>query len=160
MHKYSIFPFLFLLLLAGCKSSLQTPDTSNKWFNIAVADGVEIYVDTASIKPSEAVSYAYEKRVYTTPEAKKAYIDKIRNEYSKMGKPEKADKWNDFSYNIYYSLYDCTNQRFKVLMVEDYDSAGNRIIRTKPAKSKEQWLNVENETVGDYTFFFICDYNN
>lgn len=160
MHKYLIFPFLFFVLLSGCKTSSQIPSSTNQWFNIALADGVEIHVDTASIKSDGAVSYAYEKRVYTTSEAKKLYVGKIRSEYAKMGKSEKADKWKDFSYNIYYSLYDCTNQRFRVLMVEDYDSAGNRIVRTTPAKDKMQWLNVENETVGDYTFFFVCDYNN
>ncbi len=48
-------------------------------------------------------AYAYEMRVYVTPEGRKAYVDKIKGEYAKMGKPEKAGKWNDFSYCVYYS---------------------------------------------------------
>jgi hypothetical protein len=37
------------------------------------------------------VSYAYEKRIYTSSEARKAYVDKIRGRYVAMKKPEKAE---------------------------------------------------------------------
>ena len=158
MRKYLTLIIVSILVLSGCRTAYEYRSKHHKWFSIALAEGVEIHVDTASIKPMGSVTYAFEKRVYTTPEAKEAYISKIRAEYEKMGKAEKIDKWKDFSYNVYYSLYDCTNQRFRVLVVEDFDSAGNSIIRTTPPKNKMQWLNVENETVGDYTFFFVCDY--
>lgn len=159
MRKYWILIIIVPFILSACKSPFVFQNIYNNWHNIAVAEGVEIYVDTTSIKPMGAVTYAFEKRVYTTPEAKEAYVGKIRERYASMGKPEKADKWADFSYNIYYSLYDCSNQRFRVLLVEDYDSKGNRIVRTNPPKGELRWLKVDRETVGDYTFFFVCDYS-
>ncbi|MBK5721715.1 hypothetical protein JGH11_12620 [Dysgonomonas sp. Marseille-P4677] len=151
----------FLILFTSCKTSSQyeAKKGSEGWFNIAVAEDVEIYTDTTSIRHEGAIAFAREKRVYVTDASKKLYIDKIRKEYEKMGKPEKADKWNDFSYCIYNCLYECTNKRFKILSVEDFDSTGKRITKTVPAKNKERWLNVDSETVGDYTFFFVCDYN-
>ena len=50
------------------------------------------------------------------------------------------------------------NKRFKILSVEDFDTTGKRIAKTTPPKDKERWLSVDSETVGDYTFFFVCDY--
>ncbi len=148
-----------IFLFTYCSSTRNaSKGVDNAWFNIAVAEDVEIYTDTSSIRHEGAIAYAREKRVYITPESKKAYVDKIRNEYIKMDKPEKADKWNDFSYCIYNCLYECTNKRFKVLSVEDFDSTGKRIAKTTPPKKVERWLNVDAETVGDYTFFFVCDY--
>lgn len=149
-----------LIFISGCKSAYQeNADVKPEgWFNIAVADDVEIFTDTLSIRHEGPVAYAREKRVYITPESRKIYVDKIRDEYIKLGKSEKADKWADFSYCIYYSLYDCTNKRFRVLSVEDYDSNGKLILKTVSPKKSEKWLNVGTETVGDYTFFFVCDY--
>lgn len=158
--KYIISITILLFLLASCKTSsqYQTKNNTEGWFNIAVAEDVEIYTDTISIRHEGAIAYAREKRVYVTNESRKLYVDKIRNEYRKMGKPEKADKWNDFSYCIYSCLYECTNKRFKILSVEDFDTAGKRIAKTTPPKDKERWLSIDSETVGDYTFFFVCDY--
>lgn|GEM_PF-1215377 len=157
--KYIVFISSLILLLSSCKSTTSSMHSKPEgWFNIAVAEDVEIYTDTASIRHEGAVAYAREKRVYITPESKKLYVDKIRAEYTKMGKAEKADKWNDFSYCVYNCLYECTNKRFRILSVEDYDSAGKRIAKTTPAKNNIRWLNVDSETVGDYTFFFVCDY--
>jgi len=159
--KYLLYTAAFFFILL---SSCQTKHISNKtdiqanWFNVAVAEDVEIYTDTVSIRFEGALAYAREKRVYITSESKKLYVDRIRTEYIKMGKPEKADKWNDFSYCIYESEYDCTNKRFRVLTIEDFDSTGKRIAKTTSVKKNLRWLNVENETVGDYTFFFVCDY--
>jgi hypothetical protein len=147
-----------VLFLSSCQATRQAASAPHLWVNIAVADGVEIYADTAGIRHEGAVAYAYEKRVYTTYERRKAYVDRIKDEYAKMGKPEKAGKWNDFSYCIYYSLYDCPDRRFRVLSVEDYDSAGKLIARTTSSKKNARWLSVNAETVGDYTFFFVCDY--
>lgn len=158
--KYFCSFLFFLFFFTNCKTTSQqiTKDTTEGWFNIAVAEDVEIYTDTTSIRHEGAVAYAREKRVYITDASKKIYVDKIRKEYERMGKPEKANKWNDFSYCIYNCLYDCTNKRFKILSVEDFDSADKRISKTTPAKNNERWLTVDNETVGDYTFFFVCDF--
>jgi hypothetical protein len=159
MRKYIYLIAIFILLSSGCKAAL--PSVSNKpegWFNIAVAEDVEIYIDTMSIRHEGAVAYAREKRVYTTPESRKSYVDKIRAKYAEMRKPEKADKWRDFSYCVYHCLYECTNKRFRILSVEDFDSAGKLIAKTTSPKNNIRWLNVESETVGDYTFFFVCDY--
>lgn len=160
-YTYLVLILVTIMLVSGCKSiqsGTRKKSTAESWFNIAVAEDVEIYMDTASIRSEGAISYAREKRIYITPESKKLYVDKIRAEYTKMKKPEKANKWNDFSYCIYNCLYECTNKRFRVLSVEDYDSTGKLIAKTTPAKGVLKWLNVDSETVGDYTFFFVCDY--
>ena len=157
--KY-IYLLLSVFILTSCKSLLQNQNQAKPegWFNVAVTEDEEIYTDTAGIRHEGAVIFAREKRVYTTAESRKRYVDKIRAEYGKMGKPAKAEKWADFSYCVYECIYECSNRRFKILSVEDFDSTGKSIIKTSPAKNKEQWLNVEPKTVGDYTFFFVCDY--
>lgn len=149
---------LGVVLLTGCQSVPKADTYTAGWWNIAVAEDVEIYTDTTSIRHEGAMAYAREKRVYATAESKRKYVDKIRTQYVKLGKPKKADKWNDFSYCIYNCLYDCTNKRFQVLSVEDYDSKGMLITKTTSSKKQLKWLNVGSETVGDYTFFFVCDY--
>lgn len=152
--------FVIFLFFVGCKSTqnMSSQPEKDTWFNVAVAEDVEIYTDTASIRQENGLFYAREKRVFITPESKKLYVDKIRAEYEQMGKPDKADKWNDFSYCVYECEYDCVNKRFRVLTVEDFDSMGRRIVKTTSSKKNIKWLNVETETVGDYTFFFVCDY--
>ncbi|MDU1890451.1 MAG: hypothetical protein E6767_07140 [Dysgonomonas sp.] len=154
LYTLIIISFVFI----GCKTISTQVAKPEGWFNIAVAEDVEIYTDTASIRHEGAVAYAREKRVYITPESRKMYVDKIRDRLIKVKNEKKIEKWNDFSYCIYNSLYDCTNKRFKVLSIEDYDSNGKLIIKTVTSKDKEKWLNVDTETVGDYTFFFVCDY--
>ena len=153
-------PAFFFILLSSCQTKhvAKSADIPENWFNIAVAEDVEIYTDTTSIRFEGARAYAREKRVYITPESRKLYVDKIRAEYAKMRKPEKADKWNDFSYCIYECEYECTNKRFRTLTIEDYDSQGKLIAKTPSSQKNIRWMNVENETVGDYTFFFVCDY--
>jgi hypothetical protein len=158
--KFILFLISLILLFSGCQSVPKTVSKTEGWHNIAVTEDVEIFTDTTSIRQEGAVAYAREKRIYVTVDGRKSYVDKIRNEYAKMGKAEKADKWSDFSYCIYNSLYDCTNKRFRVLSVEDYDSAGKLIMKTTSSKKNIRWLNVDSETVGDYTFFFVCDYQN
>ncbi len=158
MYKYLVLAIIAPFCLSGCKSPFELQNRYDNWISIADVKGIEVYIDTTSIKQMGAVTYAFEKRVYVTPEAKEAQVERIRNEYIKLGNPEKANKWNDFSYSVYYNLYDCTNRRFKVLIAEDYDSNGNRIVRTVTSKDKLRWLNVNSDTVGDYTFFFVCDY--
>lgn len=158
--KFYFFLLTIFLSLVSCKSTqyVDSPMEKDNWFNVAVAEDVEIYIDTVSIRQENGLSYAKEKRVFITPESKKLYVDKIRAEYEKMGKPDKIIKWDDFSYCIYECEYDCVNSRFRVLTVEDFDSQGKRIVKTTSSKKNIKWLNVEVETVGDYTFFFICDY--
>lgn len=158
--KYILFLTGLALSLFSCQSVQKTVSKTEGWFNIAVTEDVEIFTDTVSIRHEGAVAYAREKRIYVTVDGRKSYVDRIKNEYIKMGKPEKIEKWNDFSYCIYNSLYDCTNKRFRVLSVEDYDSAGKLILKTTSSSKNIRWLNVESETVGDYTFFYVCDYQN
>lgn len=149
-----------LFLLMSCKTVQQSVsvDRPEVWFNVIASEDLEVYTDTTSIRHEGDVVYAREKRIYLTDAGKKQYIDKIRAEYTKMGKPEKIEKWNDFSYCIYHCLYECSNRRFRILSVEDFDSTGKRIIKTVPPKNKITWLNVDTDTVGDYTFFFVCDF--
>ncbi|GHV14261.1 hypothetical protein FACS1894179_02620 [Bacteroidia bacterium] len=155
--KYISFLFVSLFLLSGCRSLFQNKSKQEGWFNIVVTDGIEVFTDTTSIRFEGAVAYAREKRVYTTDKSRATYIEKIKKEYAKMGKPENADKWKDFNFCIYNCLYECTNKRFRVLSVEDYDSNG-KLIQITPPQKPFVWLNVDTETVGDYTFFFVCDY--
>jgi hypothetical protein len=155
--KYISFFFVSLFLLSGCKSLFHNKTKQESWLNIAVTDGIEVFTDTTSIRFEGSVAYAREKRVYTTDESRAAYIEKIKKVYAKMGKPKNADKWKDFNFCIYNCLYECTNKRFRVLSVEDYDSNG-KLIQITPPKKPFVWLNVGTETVGDYTFFFVCDY--
>lgn len=155
--KYIPLLFIGLFFLPSCKSLFQNKTKHEGWFNIVVTDGIEVFTDTTSIRYEGAIAYAREKRIYTTEESRTTYVEKIRTEYTKMGMPEKAEKWNNFSYCIYNCLYECVNKRFRVLSVEDYDSNG-KLIQITPPKKPYVWLNINTETVGDYTFFFVCDY--
>lgn len=155
--KYISILFVSLFFLSGCKSLFQKDTKPEGWLNIIVTDGIEVYTDTTSIRFEGAVAYAREKRVYTTDKSRATYIEKIKNEYIRMGKPKNADKWKDFSFCIYNCLYECINKRFRVLSVEDYDSNG-KLIQITPPKTPYRWLTVGTETAGDYTFFFVCDY--
>lgn len=155
-----------LLLLAiitisiySCKSAQQSSSNPPQWYQLTVAEDVEIFIDTANIRQEGAIAYATEKRVFTTSESKKKYVDKIRDRYIQLGKPDKADKWNDFSYCIYECLYECTNKRFRIISLRDYDSTGKLIAESIfPSKKNIRWMTIEPETVGDYTFFYICDF--
>lgn len=152
--------FVYFLMSACTTAKPYATSSVDNWLKMATANDVDIFVDTTSIKTTGSITLAVEKRLFLTAESKAEYVDKIRKEYSKMGKAEKTAKWNDFSYCLYYSEYECINNRFLVLWVEDYDSSGKRIVRTTPAKGKDGWINITDETVGDYTFFYICDFGN
>lgn len=158
IQKYISFLLVaFVIILSSCNTS-KTVVIPPKWEKMSLAKGVETYVDINSIKHEELVSYATEKRVYTTLEAKNEYLSKIRDKWAKLGSPKKADKWNDCSYSIYKCVYECTNKRCRILSIEDYDSTGNIIARTTPNEKVIKWSQVDKETIGDYNFFFICDY--
>lgn len=162
MKLKKIIGFIFLLLLSySCKSiSTQKNITQAKWHQIGHVNDVDLYIDTSSIKHMDNLVYSTEKKVFLTSTSKKEYIDRIRSEYDKMGQVEKADKWADFEYTIYHCIYDCTNARFYVTEVEDYDSNGKLIVKTKPSKKAAiHWINVTRDTLGDHTLFFVCDYN-
>lgn len=158
--KYLFIIVSVLLLTTGCKNIFVKNEVAEVegWFNIAVTEDEEIYIDTLSIRHKEAFSYAKEKRIYTTPEGRKKYVDKIRDRYAKMKMPEKAEKWADFSYCVYLCEYDCLNKRFRNVWIKDFDSNGKLIAKTPSPEKKIRWMNVNTETVGDYTFFFVCDY--
>jgi len=158
--KFKLF-VLFVIsgMIFSCKSTEKIVRYPAQWFNLSTAEDVEIYIDTANIRREGVIAYATEKRIFTTPESRAKYTDKIKEAYSILGKKDKANKWDDFSYCIYECLYECTNKRFRILSVKDYDSQ-NRLIAETTSTSKKniRWLNVEPETVGDYTFFFVCDF--
>ena len=160
MKKIITLALLAIATLFAIEATAANPKKSKLrgWHSMGNIDGTEVYIDTLSIRHEGMISYATEKRVYVSPESKKAYIDKIRAEYTKMGKPKKADKWNDVSYSIFSCIYECTNKRFRVVEIEDFDSMDKRIVKTTPNKKVVRWLNVENDTLGDHTNFFICDY--
>ena len=148
--KNLITAFIFLLL--PILSYAQTP-----WDNIITTTDTDFYIDSTQIKRDEGVIYARIKTVYTTPESRENYINKIKSVFKKN--PEKKiQKWNDFQYSITYGIYDCGNNRFKILTVEDYDSNDKRIVKTEKKEDKAQWIDVNIETVGDYVLFSICDY--
>lgn len=145
------------ILCQSCKTTEMAVENPQNWFNMAVAEDVEIYVDTTSIQREGGRVFACEKRIYTTAESRAKYIDNVKKLNLKY---HDIKKWNDFSYCIYSCEYECANKRYRILAVEDYDSTGKHIARTTPNKNNIEWMNVETETVGDYTFFFICDYGN
>jgi hypothetical protein len=144
--------FLFILLLFSLCLSAQ-----DNWDNIVVTENTEIFIDSTNIKMENGKTYAYIKTVYTTEDSRQTYINKIKRVFPKNA-DKKIKKWEDFKYTITYGIYDCGNNRFKILEVEDFDSTGKKIIKTKMKEEKARWLNVDTDTVGDYTLFYICDY--
>lgn len=135
-------------------------DKSTGWIDVVVTEDVTVYVDTASIQRTGGLIIAREKKTFE-PSSRKKYIDEtIKQRYEKLGNPEKANEWSDFSYSIYTTEYDCPNKQFRILSVEDYDSQGKRILKTTPNPKKLKWVYVDAETLVDYTFFFVCDYGN
>lgn len=149
--------FSFLLgLVFSC--SLYAQDN---WKDVVVVEDLEVYVDTLSIEYKDNYYYAWVKTVYLTENSQSAYVDKIRKSYKKQDEKleKKLKKWDGFKYNISYRMYDCLNKRYKVLEVTDYSANGKKIIKTKPNKNNVRWLNVGTDTMGDYTLFFICDFD-
>jgi len=149
-----------VFLFSQCVTGKRYVDTSDNWSSAAKMEEIEIFVDTTSIKNAGSTIIAKEKKVFYTKESKDQHISYIKKQYEQLGKAEKIRNWTDFSYSIYESEYDCLNNRLRILSVEDYDSDGVRIIRTVSDKKKMEWTNVDSETIGDYTFFFVCDYGN
>lgn len=159
MKYFRILTTIALVLsIMSCAGSKQASKTVSDWKSAAKMEDSEIFVDVVSIKRVGTLLVAKEKKMFFTADSKDAYVTKIRDKYAAMGKAQKADKWNDFSYTIYTSEYDCLNNRFRILDVEDYDSQDVRIIKTSANKKVDRWQNVDKETVADYTFFFVCDY--
>lgn len=142
-----------LLFFIMASSSLVA---QNVWKNLAVTENTEIYIDSASVLSNEGQISARVKTVYTTESSRQAYIKKIKNIYQKNA-DKKIKKWEGFSYNITYGIYDCSNKRFKVLEVEDFTSGDKRIVKTKTNEKKVQWIFVDTDTVGDYILYYICD---
>ena len=141
--------FLILPLLADAQD--------NKWDNIVVTENTEVFIDSTNIKMIDNQVFATIKTIYTTVESRQAYTDKIKSVFKKDA-DKKIKKWENFSYNITYGIYDCSNNRFKILKVEDFDNKDKRIVKTEVKENKARWLNVDTNTVGDYTLFYICDY--
>ncbi len=156
---YSIITFTLILLFSHCATGKYI-DNSQNWVSSAKMNEVEIFVDTASIKKVGNMTIAKEKKVFYSAESKENHITAIKNKFTERNLKDKSEKWADFSYSIYESEYDCLNNRFRVLSIEDYDSNGTRIIKTVSNKKQLKWLNVDAETLGDYTFFYVCDYGN
>lgn len=141
-----------ILVLLPIFSYAQAP-----WDNIITTTDTDLYIDSTQIKRVDGLIYARIKTVYITPEVRDNYVNKIKKVFKK-NLEKKIQKWNDFQYNITYGIYDCQNNRFKVLEVEDYDSNDKQIVKTKKKEDKATWIDVDLETVGDYMLFSICDY--
>lgn len=141
-----------LFVLLPILSYAQSP-----WDNIITTTDTDLFIDSTQIKRDNGLIYARIKTIYTTPASRETYVGNIKKVFKKN--PEKKiQKWNDFQYNITNGIYDCSNNRFKILEVEDYDSNDKQIIKTKKKEDKAQWIDVNLETVGDYLLFSICDY--
>lgn len=145
---------LATFLTPFCNYAQQTP-----WDQIITTYESELYIDSTQIKRSEGLVYARIKTIYTSPQAKESYVNKIKKVFSNNAE-KKIKKWANFTYTITYGVYDCTNSRFKIIEVEDYDDNNKRIVKTKTKEDTAKWLNVELETMGDYIIFSICDYIN
>lgn len=142
---------ILLLVIFSVDSHAQ-----NSWKDLAVTENTEVYIDTSSVISQNGFVYARTKTIYTTNDARQAYIDKIKKVFKKNA-DKKISKWQDFNYNLTYGIYDCTSKRFKILEVEDYTSNHKTIIKTKTKEAKAKWLFVDTDTVGDYILFYICD---
>ena len=150
-----LFTFLLTLMIPVAAFS------QNNWKDIAVIDELEIYVDTLKIEKKGNFLQAQVKTVYMTKDTKSAYVNKIRQSYPKQDNKldKKMKKWDDFSYNISTRIYDCSNKQYMTTEITDYSSNGKKIIKTKTSKKNQQWAKVGIDTMGDYTLYFICDYN-
>jgi hypothetical protein len=129
------------------------------WQDVAVIDGLEIYVDTLSINRKGNFLYARVKTVCTSDSVRQNYLDKIRRAYRDDKKAEKKlKKWADFSYNVSTRVYDCANKRYKILEITDYTADDRKIVKTKTPEKAQFWFSVGMDTMGDYTLYYICDY--
>jgi hypothetical protein len=147
------------LFFTGAVFSI-TVFSQNGWRDIAVIDGLEVYVDTLSIERKGNVLYAQIKTVYTSDSTKNTYVDKIRHAYGSDKKVEKKlEKWADFNYNISIRVFDCSNKRYKIIEIVDYTSTGKKIVKTKTPEKNRRWLPVGIDTMGDYTLYYICDFS-
>lgn len=148
----NLFIALLFLLLPCVNYAQQAP-----WDQIITTYESELYIDSTQIKQQDGLIYARIKTVYFSPDAKENYINNIKKVFTKNA-DKKIQKWNDFAYTITYGVYDCANNRFKIMEVEDYDSKDKRIVKTKKKEQDAKWLDVDLETVGDYIVFSVCDY--
>lgn len=162
--KNLLLPIISLLVITtSCNVSKQVQN-SYSWIDVAVIQELEVYTDTSKIVYKDGYSHAWVKTVYMTANVKDAYKNKIRNNLKQSLKlsegklDERMKKWDGFSYNISYRVYDCLNKRYKTLEVTDYTADGRAIIKTTPPKNTEKWFDVGMDTMGDYTLFYICDY--
>ncbi len=141
---------------------------ADKWKLFAVTEGVEVYIDTTSIKQvenPESGTYrckVFSKRLYTDVIAKSEYLSKIEAGIAEIEKkPEKVQKkmkkWHDLKYTIIEYVYDCANRRFRTVTVVDYNSKNKVIVKTKTSKNAP-WKVIEGDDVGDLMLFYVCDY--
>lgn len=130
--------------------------SQDKWIDIAVTENEEIYIDTTDIKTKDGLIYVTIKTVYTTPEARQHYVERIKNTFTKKA-DEKIRKWEGFSYNISKRIYDCNNKCYQTIEISDHKSNGSKIVRTKSNKKKLAWIPVDIDTVADHVLFYICD---
>lgn len=148
------------LLIATFLLSFTLAFSQNEWRDLAVTENAEIYVDSLSIREMDGFIYATTKTIYTTQEARDAYVGNIKQIFKSKDADKKIAKWDGFSYTITQGVYDCPNKRFKIIQVEDYRADGKRIVQTKTKEKNAKWLNVDIDTVGDFVLFYICDFEN
>lgn len=143
---------IILFSIISISSFAQAP-----WNQLITTYETELYIDSTQIKRTDGVIYARIKTIYLTPESRETYVNNIKRVFKKNA-DKKIKKWQDFAYTITNGVYDCANNRFKIMQVEDYDSKDKLIIKTKKDEDKASWIDVSLETVGDYIVFSICDY--
>ncbi|MDH6354137.1 hypothetical protein M2132_000459 [Dysgonomonas sp. PH5-45] len=159
MHKILFsFVFIFTTFLTYAQNTID-----DKWKLFAVTeDGVEVYLDTTSIKRVNNEYRVLSKKVYATALAKENYKETFVAAFSKTEKkPEKVAKkmkrWDDLAYTIVEYSFDCLNKRFRTLTITDYSSKNKEIVKTKTPKNRG-WTNIEGDDMGDLMRFFVCDY--
>ncbi|NDW08050.1 surface-adhesin E family protein [Dysgonomonas sp. 520] len=158
---------IFLAMIVICLSSVAFAQEVDGWKLFAVTDGVEVYIDTTTIKRvdnKESGTFRYgvvSKKLYTDIIAKSEYLGRIESTFAETEKkPEKVrkkmKKWDDFKYTLIEYIYDCANRRFRTVTITDYNSKGKVIVKTK-TKKDSPWTNIEGDDVGDLMLFYVCD---
>jgi hypothetical protein len=157
----------FLGLILFVVSGIYAQDNS-KWKLFAVTDGVEVYIDTTSIKRVENKkdeTYQYSvvsKKIYADSIGKAEYLNKLESAFAKTEKNQskirkKMKRWDELSYTLVEYVYDCGNRRFRTKTITDYTSKNKIIVKTKTPK-EAPWTNIKGDDVGDLMLFYVCDY--
>lgn len=159
---------LYLTILILCLGTILNAQEGDKWKLFAVTEGVEVYIDTTSIKrvtdKSDKYSYKYSvvsKKIYADSIGKAQYKAKLRDVFARTEKKErklnkKMKKWDDINYTLIEYTYDCQESCFRTNTITDYNSKGKVIVKTKTPK-KALWTPIKGDDVADLMMFYVCD---